>query len=44
VFASDLAAVAGAAAGLVAAMLAAAPLGRRLERATLRRLAVRCAD
>lgn len=41
VFASDFAAAAGAAAGLGAAVLVAAPLRRRLERATLRRLAVR---
>jgi positive regulator of sigma E activity len=40
-FGSDLAAAVGAAAGLVAALLAAWPLRRRLERATLRRLAVR---
>jgi hypothetical protein len=39
-FSSDLAAAAGAAAGAVAALLAASPLRRRIERATLRRLAV----
>jgi positive regulator of sigma E activity len=37
---SDLAAAAGAAIGAVAALLAASPLRRRLERATLQRLAV----
>jgi positive regulator of sigma E activity len=42
-FASDFAAAAGAAAGLGAAVLVAGPLRRRLERATLRRLAVRLA-
>jgi positive regulator of sigma E activity len=41
IFGSDLAAAAGAAAALLAALLAAIPLRRRLERATLRRLAVR---
>jgi len=40
-FGTDLAAALGSAAGLVAALLAASPLRRRLERATLRRLAVR---
>ena len=39
-FGSDLAAAAGAAAALVAALLLAVPLRRRLERATVRRLAV----
>ena len=39
-FGTDLAAAAGAAAALLAALLAASPLRRRLERATLRRLAV----
>jgi len=43
VFGTDLAAAAGAAAGLAAALLAASPLRRRLERATVRRLAVRSA-
>jgi positive regulator of sigma E activity len=42
-FGTDLAAAAGAAASLVAALLAASPLRRRLERATLRRLAVSAA-
>ena len=37
---SDLAAAAGAAVGAAAALLAASPLRRRLERATLQRLAV----
>jgi positive regulator of sigma E activity len=41
IFRSDLAAAAGAAAALLAALLLASPLRRRLERATLRRLAVR---
>jgi positive regulator of sigma E activity len=41
IFGSDLAAAAGAAAALVASLVIAAPLRRRLERATLRRLAVR---
>ena len=41
VFGTDLAAAAGAATAVVAALLAASPLRRRLERATLRRLAVR---
>jgi positive regulator of sigma E activity len=41
IFRSDLAAAAGAAAALLSALLAASPLRRRLERATLRRLAVR---
>jgi positive regulator of sigma E activity len=40
-FGSDLAAAVGAAVALPAAFLAAAPLRRRLERATLRQLAVR---
>jgi positive regulator of sigma E activity len=40
VFGSDLAAALGAAVALLAALLAAAPLRRRLERATLRHLAV----
>jgi positive regulator of sigma E activity len=40
VFDSDLAAAAGAAAALLVALPAALPLRRRLERATLRRLAV----
>lgn len=40
-FGTDLAAAAGAAAALLAALLMAVPLRRRLERATLRRLAVR---
>ena len=40
-FGSDLAAAAGGAAALLAALLAASPLRRRLERATLRHLAVR---
>jgi positive regulator of sigma E activity len=40
-FGSDLAAAGGAVTALVAALLAAAPLRKRLERATLRRLAVR---
>ncbi|HVJ31182.1 MAG TPA: SoxR reducing system RseC family protein [Gammaproteobacteria bacterium] len=39
-FGTDLAAAAGAATALFAALLAASPLRRRLERATLRRLAV----
>ena len=39
-FGSDLAAAAGAAAGAIVALLAASPLRRRLERATLQRLAV----
>ena len=43
VFGTDLAAAAGAAAAVVAALLAASPLRRRLERGTLRRLAVRAA-
>jgi positive regulator of sigma E activity len=38
---SDLAAAAGAALGLAAALLTSAPLRARLERATLRHLAVR---
>jgi positive regulator of sigma E activity len=38
---SDLAAAVGAALGLSAALLASAPLRARLERATLRHLAVR---
>ena len=41
IFRSDAAAAAGAAAALLVALLAASPLRRRLERATLRRLAVR---
>ena len=41
IFRSDLAAAAGASAALLAALLVALPLRRRLERATLRRLAVR---
>jgi positive regulator of sigma E activity len=41
VFGSDWAAAAGAGAALLGALVAAAPLRRRLERATLRRLAVR---
>jgi positive regulator of sigma E activity len=41
VFGSDWAAAVGAAAALFGALVAAAPLRRRLERATLRRLAVR---
>ena len=41
VFASDLAAAAGAVTGLIVALLAASPLRARLERATLRRLTVR---
>jgi positive regulator of sigma E activity len=40
-FRSDVAAAAGAAAALPAALIAASPLRRRLERAMLRRLAVR---
>ena len=40
-FGTDLAAAAGAASALLAALLMAVPLRRRLERATLRRLAVR---
>lgn len=40
VFGSDLAAACGAVLGLVGALLAASPLRRRLERATLRRLGV----
>jgi positive regulator of sigma E activity len=40
-FGSDLTAAAGAAGALLAALLAAWPLRRRLERAALRRLAVR---
>jgi positive regulator of sigma E activity len=40
VFDSDLAAALGAAVALLAALLAAAPLRRRLERATLRHLTV----
>jgi positive regulator of sigma E activity len=40
-FGSDFAAAAGAALSLLAALVMAAPLRRRLERATLRRLAVR---
>lgn len=40
-FRSDAYAAAGAAAGLCGALIVAAPLRRRLERATLRRLAVR---
>jgi len=40
VFGSDLAAAAGAGTALVAALLAALPLRRRLERAALRHLAV----
>jgi positive regulator of sigma E activity len=40
VFASDLAAAAGAAAALLVALVAASPLRRRIERSTLRRLAV----
>lgn len=44
VFGSDLSAAAGAAAALVGSLLVAAPLRRRLERATLRRLAVRPVD
>ncbi len=44
IFASDWAAAVGGAAALMAALLAASPLRRRLERATLRHLAVqRCA-
>jgi positive regulator of sigma E activity len=38
---SDLAAAAGAALGLLAALLASGPVRARLERATLRHLAVR---
>ena len=41
VFGSDLAGAAGAATGLLVSLPAAAPLRRRLERATLRHLAVR---
>jgi len=41
VFGSDLAAAAGAALGLSAALLAGAPVRARLEQATLRHLAVR---
>ena len=41
IFATDFSAAAGAAAALAASIAAAAPLRRRLERATLRRLAVR---
>jgi len=40
IFASDWAAAAGGAAALLVALLAASPLRRRLERATLRHLAV----
>jgi len=40
IFGSDLAAAAGATVAAAAALLAASPLRRRLERATLRRLAV----
>lgn len=43
VFGTDLAAAAGAVAAVLAALLAASPLRRRLERATLRRLAVHTA-
>lgn len=43
IFGTDLAAALGAAGALAAALLAASPLRRRLERATVRRLAVRCA-
>jgi positive regulator of sigma E activity len=43
VFGSDLAAAAGAVAALLGALSAAAPLRRRLERATLRHLAVKTA-
>jgi sigma-E factor negative regulatory protein RseC len=39
-FGSDLAAAAGAGLGALAALLAASPLRRRLERATLQRLGV----
>jgi positive regulator of sigma E activity len=39
-FGSDLAAASGAVVALLGALFAAAPLRRRLERATLRRLAV----
>jgi len=42
-FATDLAAAAGAALGLIAALAATAFLRRRLERATLRRLDVQLA-
>jgi positive regulator of sigma E activity len=40
-FRSDLAAAAGAAAAFLAALVAASPLRRRVERAAVRRLAVR---
>lgn len=40
-FGSDLAAAAGAAAALAVSLVVAAPLRRRLEKATLKRLAVR---
>jgi positive regulator of sigma E activity len=40
-FGSDFAAAAGAAGAMLAALVMAAPLRRHLERATLRRLAVR---
>lgn len=40
-FGTDFAAAAGAATAVLAALLMASPLRRRLERATLRRLAVR---
>jgi positive regulator of sigma E activity len=40
-FGSDFSAAAGAASGLLGSLVVSAPLRRRLERATLRRLAVR---
>ena len=42
-FGTDLAAAAGAATAVLASLPIASPLRRRLERATLRRLAVRAA-